>query len=78
MKPDILRRQSGSPSLGRLLVVDLLPLYLRMISVDTLIRSQNKYNAPNMSIFLKHVLRIFQLQNFRRIFHGAQAEVHIV
>lgn len=59
-------------------MVDLLPLYLRMISADTLIRSRNKYYSPNMSIFLKHVLRIFQLQNFRRIFHGAQAEVHIV
>lgn len=74
-KPGILRRQSGSPSLGHLLVVDLLPLYLRMISVDTLIRSRNKYYTPNMSIFLKHVLRIFQLQNFLRIWYGLQVEV---
>lgn len=77
-KPGILRRQSGSPSLGHLLVVDLLPLYLRMISVDTLIRSRNKYYAPNVSIFLKHVLRIFQLQNFLRIWYGLQVEVQIV
>lgn len=49
-----------------------------MISVDTLIRSRNKYYAPNMSIFLKHVLRIFQLQNFLRIWYGLQVEVQIV
>lgn len=59
MKPGISRRLSGSPSLGRLLAADLLPLYLRMIMADTLIRSRTN-KTPNICISLKYIYRGLQ------------------